>query len=116
MPGRGAPGTGSIRAEQPCGRVVLVAALLEVANRAGHRAVIGIRHQGGQGQALVRPFGDEARGQVVSAEVPSRPASAARRWMATAVVWGAYRQVNRGARTRQDSASSVILAVGSIRN
>jgi hypothetical protein len=36
--------------------------------------------------------------------------------MTTAVVWGAYRQVNPGARTRQDSASSVILAVGSIRN
>lgn len=116
MPGRGAPGTGSIRVEQPCGRVVLGAALLEVASRAGHRAVIGIRHQGGQRQALVRPFGDEARAQVVSAEVPSRPASAARCWMTTAVEWGAYRQVNPGARTRQDSASSVILAVGSIRN
>lgn len=60
MPGRGAPGAGSIRVEQPRGRVVLGAALLEVANHAGQRAVIGHRHQDGQGHALAGPFGDEA--------------------------------------------------------
>lgn len=55
--------------QQLCGRILSHTALLVIPNHTGRPAVIGHRHQGGQGDTLPRSFGDEAGAQAVPAEI-----------------------------------------------